>query len=140
MLYRFTVGFPLDTLREYLTMGGTKKGCDHGQCGACTVLSNGKRILGCREMGTVGMPPLIASAVYYATGKRVNQIPIHFDTLINNPYNKLPHGKKPPKHDRWLFCLLLFFLFSNQEGNYYRGDSSAYSQFNYLSFAVVFPS
>ena len=72
------MGFSLDTLREYMNMGGTKMGCDHGQCGACTVLSNGKRILGCREMGTVGMPPLIASAVYYATGKRVNQFPIHF--------------------------------------------------------------
>ena len=34
----------LDLLREHLQMTGTKKGCDHGQCGACTVLINGKRI------------------------------------------------------------------------------------------------
>jgi xanthine dehydrogenase YagT iron-sulfur-binding subunit len=37
----------LDALREYLDMTGTKKGCDHGQCGACTVLLDGKRINSC---------------------------------------------------------------------------------------------
>jgi xanthine dehydrogenase YagT iron-sulfur-binding subunit len=37
----------LDALREHLQMPGTKKGCDHGQCGACTVLINGRRINSC---------------------------------------------------------------------------------------------
>jgi len=43
----------LDCIRETLTFTGTKKGCDHGQCGACTVHVNGKRVLSCLNLAVM---------------------------------------------------------------------------------------
>jgi xanthine dehydrogenase YagT iron-sulfur-binding subunit len=51
----------LDALREHLHLTGTKKGCDHGQCGACTVLVNGRRINSCLTLAVMHEPDEIVT-------------------------------------------------------------------------------
>ena len=51
----------LDLLREQLGLSGTKKGCDHGQCGACTVLIDGRRSLSCLTLAVAAQGRIITT-------------------------------------------------------------------------------
>jgi xanthine dehydrogenase YagT iron-sulfur-binding subunit len=58
----------LDALREHLALTGTKKGCDQGQCGACTVLVNGQRINSCLTLAVMHADDDITTIEGFANG------------------------------------------------------------------------
>lgn len=64
----------LDVLREEIHLTGTKKGCDHGQCGACTVLVDGKRILSCLTLGVMKDGSTITTIEGIADGEQLHPI------------------------------------------------------------------
>jgi len=101
----------LDLLREHLGVTAPKKGCDHGQCGSCTVLLDGRRATSCLAFAVAhdgaqvvtaaglgdtdalhpvaaaflehdGSAPAIVNAVYHATGVRVRDLPVMCDALL----------------------------------------------------------
>jgi xanthine dehydrogenase YagT iron-sulfur-binding subunit len=64
----------LDALREYLHLTGTKKGCDHGQCGACTVLVDGKRIVSCLTLAIMKDGATVTTVEGLATGDTLHPV------------------------------------------------------------------
>jgi xanthine dehydrogenase YagT iron-sulfur-binding subunit len=68
----------LDTLREQLQLFGTKKGCDHGQCGACTVHVNGRRVNSCLTLAVMHDGDQVATIEGLAHGEQLSPMQAAF--------------------------------------------------------------
>ena len=68
----------LDALRERLHLTGSKKGCDHGQCGACTVLVNGRRINSCLSLAVTHEGDEITTIEGLANGEELHPLQAAF--------------------------------------------------------------
>jgi len=68
----------LDALREHLQLTGTKKGCDHGQCGACTVIAGGRRINSCLTLAVMHAGDEITTIEGLGTPQRLHPMQAAF--------------------------------------------------------------
>jgi xanthine dehydrogenase YagT iron-sulfur-binding subunit len=64
----------LDLLREHLDLTGAKKGCNHGECGACTVLLDGRRVNGCLVLAAAAQGHEVVSVEGVAVGEQLHAV------------------------------------------------------------------
>jgi xanthine dehydrogenase YagT iron-sulfur-binding subunit len=92
----------LDLLRERLDLTGTKKGCNQGACGACTILVDGRRIVSCLALAIMHQGATITTIEGLADGESLHPLQSAFidqegafsrallSTLANDPWVRLP--------------------------------------------------
>ncbi len=68
----------LDALREHIGLTGSKKGCDHGQCGACTVLVDGRRINACLSLAVMHEGDQVTTIEGFAKGDQLHPLQAAF--------------------------------------------------------------
>jgi xanthine dehydrogenase YagT iron-sulfur-binding subunit len=68
----------LDAVREHLHLTGTKSGCNHGQCGACTVLVDGRRVLSCLTLAWTAAGHQVTTIEGVADGARMHPVQAAF--------------------------------------------------------------
>ncbi len=77
----------LDALREDLDLTGTKKGCDHGQCGACTVLLNGRRVNSCLTLAYAAEGSEVVTVEGLASGEGIEGLhPVQAAFVTNDAF------------------------------------------------------
>ena len=68
----------LDALREHCDLKGSKKGCDHGQCGACTVLIDGRRVNSCLSLAVMHDGQAITTIEGLSSGEKLHPMQVAF--------------------------------------------------------------